>query len=334
MRNQRRFERKVYRKRERRKKWKARRNYRRNREKKSIQRRIKRTQNRSQTIQIPRIFSLATGRDEVLSFFHSLKKIEKEKGRFLFFDFSKVREINHGAITILLSFIGWLNDRGFHASGNDPIDQQIKEQFEKSGFLNFFKKIGTRNYEKGENTIVAVGETKTNAELSAKLIRKSTKTVWGEEGKNVKVQGMLIELMANTINHAYLGKIFQKGWYFSVDHNKEQNIVKFCFVDNGLGILSTINKKFKDKILGLLNADQSNLIKRAFEGEFGSRTRISNRGRGLKAIKKVYDAGFIKSLKVITNDVFYDFENNSVEALNESFEGTFYFWQIDKTCNR
>jgi hypothetical protein len=123
--------------------------------------------------------------------------------------------------------------------------------------------------------------------------------------------------------------------FFSTDHIPEENKVKFCFVDNGRGILKTLRKKFPDKIATLIGGNLGNsIIKRAFEGEFGSRTKLSNRGRGLKAIKKGFELGYIKSLKVITNNVFYDFENGAVEELKEDFDGTFYFWEIDNTCKR
>jgi len=329
------IERKIYKKRRKWKKKKAKYNLYRNLEKKSVRRKIKRESYKPKIVKIPSLFSLPSEREAVLIFFNSLDSVHYKTARYLFFDFSEVIEISHGAITILLSFIGWLNDQGVRASGNFPDDPDAKEKFEKSGFLEFFKTIGKRSYEKGMNTIVARGEKRTNSELSSKLIRKSTKTVWNIEDKNMKVQGMLIELMANTINHAYAGGKYQKGWYFSVDHIPDENKVKFCFVDNGHGILKTLRKKFPDKIASFIGGKfGNNIIKRAFDGEFGSRTKLSNRGRGLKAIKKVYQLGYIKSLKVITNNIYYDFENDTAEELKTYFDGTFYFWEIDNTCKR
>lgn len=329
------FERKIYKKRKRWKKWKSKRNRLRNSEKKSTQKKIKRQSNRPKIIEIPSVFSLPTERDKVLRFFNNFNLINYQNTKYIFLDFGKVTDISHGAITILLSFIGWLNDQGIRASGNFPNDPAAKEKFQKSGFLDFFRTIGKRSYEKGMSTMVAMGEKNSNSELSAKLIRQTTKTIWGFEDKNMKVQGILIELMANTVNHAYLGRIYQKGWYFSTDHIPEENKVKFCFVDNGRGILKTLRKKFPDKVATLIGGNLGNsIIKRAFEGEFGSRTKLSNRGRGLKAIKKGFELGYIKSLKVITNNVFYDFENGAVEELKEDFDGTFYFWEIDNTCKR
>lgn len=336
------IERKVYKKRKHWKKWKSNRNYLKNLQKKNKEKRTSpqsyrsksyREYDKPKTVPVPPLFSLPANRENVLGFFHDLNKIEYPKVKHVFFDFRAVTDFSHGAVTILLSIIGWLNDRGIRCSGNFPEKKDIKEKFEKSGFLDFFRTIGMRSYEKGMSTIVAREHKNSNAVLTAKLIRKTTKTIWGIEDKNMKVQGMLIELMANTINHAYLGKTFQKGWYFSVDHILEEHKVKFSFVDNGSGILKTLNRKFPDRIAKFIGKN-GNIIQRAFEGEFGSRTKLSNRGRGLRAIKKVFELGYVKSLKVITNNIFYDFENGTTEELHEPFDGTFYFWEIDNTCKR
>jgi hypothetical protein len=329
------LERKIYRKRNRRKKWSAKRNYFKNLEKKSEAKKYKKESQRPLIIKIPPDFSMTSDLDGVIRFFHLINDIDKKKTKFVFFDFENVKKISHGSITILLSFIGWLRDHGIFSSGNYPTDPKTKKYFENSGFLDFFKKMGTRSYEKGKNTIVARGKERTDSELTAKLIRTATETIWGSEDRNTKVQGMLVELMANTVNHAYVEKNHQKGWYFSIDHVVNENKVKFCFVDNGSGILRTLHIKFADLIANFFGGEtDSTILKKAFEGEFGSRTRLSNRGRGLKAIKKVFEQGYIKSLKVITNNVFYDLELGTARELNCYFNGTFYFWEIDQTCKR
>src|SRR5205809_222384 len=121
------FEQKIYRERARHKRWRRNHNFNRNNEKKSEIRERKRSQRKTQLINIPIQFSLITNRDKVLAFFDALKKIKRYNGLFLFLDFSKVREISHGAVTILLSYIGWLNDQGFAAGGNYPEDKASKE---------------------------------------------------------------------------------------------------------------------------------------------------------------------------------------------------------------
>jgi len=278
------------------------------------------------------MFCLIKNRDGFLQFISEIKNKLTTSRYHIYFDFSNVNEISHGAITIFLSTIGWLNDNGVSVSGNFPIDLKAKRYFQESGFLDFFKTIGKRDYEKGKNTIVARGQSKSNAELTAKLIREAMETIQKVRKKNMKVQGMLVELMANTVNHAYIDTPAQKGWYFSLEHNQEEEKVKFCFVDNGSGILSTLEKKLGQKIKEKFGGVPAETLRKAFSGVYGSRTKLSNRGRGLKAIKKVADTHYIKNLKVITDEFEFDFEENKINSISAQFDGTFYFWEIDKTC--
>jgi anti-sigma regulatory factor (Ser/Thr protein kinase) len=154
------------------------------------------------------------------------------------------------------------------------------------------------------------------------------KTVFGIDKKNQKLQGMLIELMTNSVNHAYINNNKQKSWYISTRHEIEENKVEFCFVDNGDGIINTINVRLGEK----LYTSNEEIIKKAFDGEYRSRTKLSNRGRGLIVIKNNHNKMTVKSLKVITNNVILDFETGIATRLKTSFSGTFYSWVLDKSC--
>ena len=74
------------------------------------------------------------------------------------------------------------------------------------------------------------------------------------------------------------------------------------------------------------------VLAKAFDGYFGSRTRSSSPGKGLPAIKGVFQLGVIKELKIITNNVYLDFESGKATLLRKNFEGTFYYWVLDKSC--
>jgi len=330
------IEKKIYRVRARWKNWKKNYNWVRNKEKKIVRKRKRRLiSKRPKVIIVPRVFSMEKNHENLINFFHSLNNLHKLQIRQILFDFEEAETISNGAMTILLSHIGWLKDHGISSSCTYPIHKEARLEFISSGFLSFFKTIGQRYYNKSLNDIVARGNIHTDSVLTAKIIRQSTRTIWGLSDRNLKLQGLLIELMANTINHAYHNSKNQKGWYFSVSHNLKNHSVKFCFVDNGSGILNTIHLKFKEKIANIigLNKNQT-IIEKAFQGEFGSRTRLTNRGRGLKVVKKLFDESYIKNLKVLTNNVLYDFDNQKINELSQNFQGTFYFWEIDKNCNR
>lgn len=321
----------------RKKRWLANRNYIRNRKPKQKFRKQKSNflKPKREVIKVPKDFSLPTNREEVLQFFSHCKTLNDETCEIVHFSFEEVENITNGAITILLSICGWLNDQRISVSGSYPKNEKARDFLERSGFLRYFRaKIKKQNLD-SNNAILERGLDKTEAKATAKHIRNAMKTVWGEGYRNPKLQGMLIELMANTVNHAYKQPKYQKGWYFSIDHLSDENKVKFCFVDNGKGILQTIKIRLKDtlaKIMGDLK--DGIIIEQAFEGKFGSRTRLSYRGRGLPVIRKNHQQNVIKNLKVIANNIYFDFELNEAIELKEPFLGTFYYWELDKTCEQ
>ena len=319
----------------RRKNWLAARNYQRNKLKKHKYKspKLKYTPPKRETVKVPIDFSLLSNKEAVLEFFNFCKLLNKKDCQVVHFSFDEVENIGSGSMTILLSICGWLNDQKISVSGSYPKNDAARDFLERSGFLRYFRAKIKKQNQDSNNAILERGLDQTAARTTAKQVRLSMKTVWGEEFRNTKLQGMLIELMANTVNHAYKQHKYQKGWYFSITHEPEKNVVKFCFVDNGRGILNTIKIRFQDtfaKVFGDL--DDALILEQAFDGKFGSRTRLSYRGRGLPVIRKNHSQSIIKNLKVISNNVFLDFETGEAHILKENFEGTFYYWELDKTC--
>lgn len=283
-------------------------------------------------LRIPSDFSIISNKDEVLKFFDKCKKYNKTICDELFFDFADIHNVGLGAVTILESICGYVHDNGVRVSGSYPKDGHVRDMFEKSGFLKKYKaRYQNSENQFSKNEIIERGLDRTNQSASARKIREAMQTVWNVDAPNPRLQGMMIELMANTVNHAYEKK--QKGWYMSVDHDKENKRVKFCFVDNGQGILQTVKLKNWDKFASFFKqSSNSHILKEAFDGKFGSRTQLSHRGRGLPLIKKNSDQNIIKNLTVISNDVYVNFASQTTEVLNTDFDGTFYYWELDTTC--
>jgi hypothetical protein len=284
---------------------------------------------------VPSDFSLLSNRENVLQFFKQCKQIVKNTYRIVHFRFENVQNIGSGSMTILLSICGWLNDQGISVSGSYPNNPKARLFLESSGFLRYFKSKTNRKSVSSKNAILTRGITHTSSDVTAKQVRAAMKTVWDEDLRNPRLQGMLIELMANTVNHAYENSKHQKGWYLSVNHEPDKRTVKFAFVDNGKGILNTIKLKLKDSVAKTFGGiDDSDILGNAFDGEYGSRTKLSYRGRGLPVIQKNHQQNVIKGLKVISNNVFLDFTTGKAEVLNHDFDGTFYYWELDSTCTQ
>ncbi len=324
-------EQKIYKKRRRRAIWRKRKNYNKNKQKKNkreLKRRVNPFKVRSRIVKVPNNLSLLDNTEIVLEFVQKCKAFINEKVDDLIFDFSNVTEISVGSMALFLSLIQDLNSDGITARGNLPKDERARDEFLKSGFLRFFRSI-IKVRTKYQNAILVQDEGKINQETSAPEVEESMLTVFGKATRNGKLQGMIIEIMTNAVNHAFSSSYKHTKWYLSIFHEIEKNKVKFCFVDNGKGILNTIRTKY----FGLDKTwDPETVIIKAFEGIYGSRTRQGERGTGLIAIKAALSENIISKLKVLTNDLFYDFETQKVTHLKNNFNGTFYFWELDTSC--
>lgn len=277
----------------------------------------------------PNVFSLRENAELVLQFLNNLKN-HRNRNREVYINLVNVKTITNGSIAILLSVIQELNNKGIRVRGKKPRDKEAKKVIEKSGFFNYV--IGAIDEENSisPDTIITKGVEVVEQESTAKIVLQAMKTVTGIENRNQPIQGMLIELMANSVNHAYPNSR-KKKWVLSVNHDDINKKASFAFVDNGVGIIKTLNLNFSQTLKKLFNGN-IDLLNTAFEGKIGSRTGLTYRGRGLPSVFNKYKQNYFKDFVVITNDVFIDFQNNKSILLKNSFYGTFYYWELNKDC--
>lgn len=243
-----------------------------------------------------------------------------------------ITEIGEGAIAMLLSVMEELVKKGIIFKGSKPRNQKAKEILEQSGFFKFVKGR-VENDKESKNNILRTGDHKTSQSELVTEIVKAMDTIWGKKGRSPSVYSTVIEMMRNACDHAFKWES-QIKWHFALSHSDEENQVKFSFVDNGKGIVKTLqsDKLFK-RILGLFK-DSMDIVESAFSGDIESRTGLNWRGKGLPTIYENYKDNYLRNLVVISNDVYIDFENNIKIKLKNSFSGTYYFWVVDRTCKK
>lgn len=149
------------------------------------------------------------------------------------------------------------------------------------------------------------------------------------------IQRLLIETMTNTHNHAVEKLEGKMEWWLSVEHDEKNNKVSFAFIDNGLGILKSIDKRGYltgqiDTIKSYLTKD-ANILKDIFEGKLKSRTNLSYRGKGLPAIYKGYVDNYYSNLCVITNNAKAVFDKKSFSRVGNEFTGTLIYFELNKS---
>ena len=93
---------------------------------------------------------------------------------------------------------------------------------------------------------------------------------------------------------------------------------------------SAFLKEIKDTVT---LKDNSDILYRAFLRKYGSSTQLVNRNKGLPCILDKFNSGLIKNLKVITNDVYLDFNNiKEKHKMNNPFSGVLFYWEVDNEC--
>lgn len=278
-------------------------------------------------------FSLLEFPENVLSFIKNIDDIiSKHKYQIIMFDISQVSKIDIGSIGLLLSKINELSRLRIRVEGNFPQNEQCRQMIYKSGFLDHMNDMKGRKFKLSQdnsNLMVNRGFDKTSNGLVGSAIRKAVKHLTGVEDSFRPLYSIAQEMCANSVEHANLKN---KNWLFSVWY-KDENVVCFTMTDIGSGILGTLKRKASQIIKELLLTDDKEVLDRAFDKKYTSQTKDINRNKGLPKIKTISVEKYINNLIVITNNVLLDFSNNTnSKVLNKKFNGTFYYWELNKNC--
>lgn len=283
-------------------------------------------------INAPKIFSVKKNPNHVFKFIRQIKEAKnKSKINSVFIVLDDCEYISSGAIALMISAIRDLRVYGISCSGSYPEDPYTRNILEKSGFFNFVRGNIKEENKVTQNTITQQGIAIVDPALVAPIVLRAMTFIFGKPYRNQRIQSLLVELMANTINHAFPKQRNSK-WYLSSYFDEENKRVSFTFIDNGQGILNTLNLKYGTLIRSLFLNSNESILDAAFDGKFGSRTKEIKRGRGLPNVKKCFTENYITKLVVIANDVYLDFENNRNVKLKEDFDGTCIYWELDLTC--
>lgn len=285
------------------------------------------------TVSAHQNFSFLEFPENVLYFIKNIDDaLTKNKNIILIFDVSKVTSIDIGCISILLSKINKLTQKNERIICKLPQDSECKKMFFESGFSDYMRDFKGREIhynKKNKNLMVNRGFDKTSNSEVGLAIKNSVKHLTGVEKSFRPVYSIAQEMCANSIEHA---NSHNKNWLFSVWY-KDENDVCFTMIDIGEGILGTLKRKFTQIINEMILTDNKDILNRAFEKKYTSVTKDINRNKGLPKIKSISDEKYISNLVVITNNVFLDFSNNvNSKVLNVKFNGTFYYWELNKNC--
>jgi hypothetical protein len=290
---------------------------------------LKKNIENSRKVKFPIVFSLRDNIRETIKFINNLKEL-KESKKSIYLNMKCVEKITNGTIALLLSVINDPSFDGINIIGSKPKNKEARKILELSGFYEHTQATLEFDNENNSNTIIAKSRKAVEPQRSATIVRNAMKTITNKEQRNKKLQGLFIELMANSINHGFPDN-GNKKWLLSASHYALEKRVSFSFIDNGVGILKTLDLKLGKKLISFFTGN-NDLLLSAFRGEIGSRTGLDFRGKGLPFILEKQRLGYIVNLFVLTNNVILDFEKNDFYEIDINYSGTFYFFEINNNC--
>lgn len=295
---------------------------------------------RHKQVTAPRDFTFLENTEGTTKFINNLE-VNIKRNKPVFVNLERVEKMDYGAVTVLLSVMNIFKENHINFDGNFPKKIELRNKIIDSQFFDHLSKIiprGVGNPIKKDNKIFGKGEKKVESALGLELMQEASKTIWGEKRMCKGFQRVLLELMQNTHNHAGLKKMGEECWWITVNHDPENKIVSFGFVDYGQGIFESLNKKpvgnrwagYYEKIKDrLINGTNAEILEKLLEGELHRTvTMQSFRGKGLPGIKEVLKRNQISNLHIISNDVFSDVEKNEYRTLSVGFKGTFIYWEL------
>lgn len=289
---------------------------------------------------VPNDFSILENSEVVVKFFSEIisyiKKINRNKRKIekydILIDMSNTENITGDALMYLLTII--MNIRinkkniTIHWHGNAAKTDDANLFIKSCGFLNYLNTDKKNILVNRENIQIKSGKF-----IEPNIKREICDFTNEKLGTNIKyssfLHNTLNELMLNTRDHAY-NEIsnFKYNWYVFVENDNDR--IKYTFIDNGLGIPTTVKKKFYEIVLNNLYLDKEyKYVESALNGEFKrSQTGQSNRGKGLPEIFKYENENKISNLTIISNYAYYNKQKSF--DLNSSLEGTLIYWEILK----
>lgn len=322
------------------KKWKKGRNRSQSGLSKSDQR-IRRSFQDYQKVEAPEIFSFINNTNEVSRFVTKLKELYDNDNK-VFIVMKNVKEIDYGAIVVLLSIMIKFKAKGINFNGDKPTSLEPRKVLNESGFTNQlnrqFMELDEYNLSRnGHYGIHTHANKKVNSSLTASLIESASLSIWGESRRCPGVQRTLLELMQNTNNHAGEKNPGEKLWWLSVHHDKSRKVISFSFIDFGVGVFESLNNKDSSSKFfdwqtiaeGLGIDDNKKVMKSILSGVLHKTvTGKPYRGKGLPGIAEVLSRNQISNLHIITNNVAADVSNGKYSTVKPSFSGTYIYFEL------
>ena len=291
----------------------------------------------------PEVFSLIKNPDAVINYFDHARQV-LAKGTPVYFDLSNITEMGPETLTYLCAILDndeFINGNAIH--GNLPNNPSLQKMFSKAGFYKFVNPIYQRIQKSTDvnGEIHKITREKVEPMLAGEICESAMIHTFDKiDPKDQSFYRILIECMANTKNHANYGKRNEVyNWWLLAYKEADTKITKFCFLDLGVGIFGSLEKKYRENKLPsflkriFVPKNNKKTLQKIYEGERKTSTEgLEGRGQGLNY---VYDLvkkdATICNFTLLSNDIIAHFGYNAedtIEPQGNDFVGTMYYWEI------
>lgn len=287
-------------------------------------------------LRAPAILSLLNNEKETLQFYGEAMIALKEYkwGQHIYFDLSGVEVLTIDAIMYIIALIKNVRlAKVFHVvcEGNTPKNKDACLLLEQSGFYNYVTSTTCADTDNARIRIMRGRAADGGcAGTICEFVHKSGSA---KITTTKKLYSMIVELMTNTIQHAYQckSKVMDENWFVFAESDHDN--ISFVFLDTGEGIPATVRKTFVEKIEKIFVANDAKLIASALRGDFRTETKEGFRGKGLPQIYSDACDGKITDLVIISGKgkCTVNCEGKIIEeTLSSNFVGTLFYWNYMK----
>jgi hypothetical protein len=285
----------------------------------------------------PAEFSIEQNPEGTTEFFNKIlsKRDEHKVGTKFYIDVSEVITVDIAALMYLIAIINDAKHNSlFHYvfRGNFPKSESAKKFFVDSGFMTFVRANSSPEIKPTNNKIRILMGRKVDSPLAGIICQFVQTKCNITRILTMPLFCILIELMGNTRQHAYKDvnvSNLANLWYIYAEEKIDS--VKFVFLDTGLGIPTTVQKKFAEPLF----TKESDFIKSALNGEYRTETKKKNRGQGLPQISEGFRSGLLHNIFVYSGKgccTLKEYQQNDYIAydLHNKMFGTLFCWEIGK----
>lgn len=297
-------------------------------------------------LKLPSRFSLIENTVETVNFFSNVfDEINKSYLKsWIAFDMGDTEYVTPDAIMYLIAILR--NSRKIKTlkikcSGNIPNNKEAADLINRIGFYDYVKAISIPLKSRDVDRIQILEGYESNGQVTSTICDFVCEKLNSNSILSTKrLYPMLVELMTNVKQHAYgdkLGSMNPK-WYIYVENHEE--VIKFIFLDTGLGIPNTIRKNWIERIKDIFGkiigeVDDASYMEAALKGEFRTETKQGYRGKGLPEIYNAIlnEQSRLCELTLLSGHGMCMVENDQVihkKYVDGSFDGTMFVWSYKK----